>query len=264
VRKALDYAEKLGVTHAILTGKAEPTQESYDYIWRLIQLCRERGLLVDLHTNGYKLQRNVGGDYTLELLSEWGLTMVTFSIFHFDDEIHKEITGLSVNFEKLIREANSLGLLVRVSLVLAKSGIGTVDTLLEFIHRMGNMGVHMMTVRQLWIPTVRPGRFNEEVYRWNKENFVPMYQISDAFAQHASSGEISLAWQKYPIYTLAPLPWGAQVFGMEGCFDDPEHGVNITFSHCEENDKGPVMKSIVHKPNGHGYRNWDFNANILY
>lgn len=265
VEKGLDFAKRIGATHAILTGKAEPTQENPGYIYNLIKTCRDRGFLVDMHTNGFLLQDHIKSRHTLHALKQAGLTMVTFSIFHHLPNRHEELTGLKVDFPTLIKEANCLGLLVRCSLVLAKSSIGTTDDVLEFIRTMGDYGVHMVVVRELWLPTIR-GNINKEVYEWNYANLVKLYEVSNQFSDMAKLKHKSIVWYQTPILELAPLPWGAKVFAMEGegCFKDEEHGVNITFALCEENDKGPVMKSIVHKPNGHGYRNWDFNANILY
>ena len=260
VKKGLDFGKRVGITHAVLTGKAEPTQERAGYIYNLISACRNRELLVDFHTNGYLLQSNIKSGFVLAGLKAAGLTMITFSVFHHDPAKHHDITGLHVGFEGLIREANRLGLLVRCSLVLSKSGISTMDGVLEYIRHLGELGVHMVVIRELWIPTIC-GNINKEVYEWNQKNVVKLYEISNTFGDMAKT---KTWYGDMPIYELAPLPWGARVFAMEGCFKDEHHGVNITFALCEENDKGPVMKSIVHKPNGHGYRNWDFNANILY
>jgi len=264
VRKGLSYATRIGATHAILTGKAEPTQEDYLYIYQLLEECHGVWrLIADMHTNGFLLQPGKS-KYTLDQLKAAGLDMITFSVFHHRPEIHREITGLKVDFENLIREAVHLGLLVRCSLVLARNGVGTFDDVLRYIKYFGNLGVHMVVVRELWLPEFRAGKFNQEVYEWNHRNFIRLDDIANRFHQLAMMAHKTVAWETYPVYELAPLPWGAKVFGMEGCFDDPEHGVNITFARCEENDRGPVLKSIVHKPNGHGYRNWDSNANILY
>lgn len=260
LKKGLDFAEKLGATHVILTGKAEPTQEPSTYLHGLASKSSDRGFLVDMHTNGFLLQPGKS-KHNLKNLCVYGLTMITFSIFSHDPVVHKNITGLDVDFDNLIREANSLGLLVRVSLVLTKSGIGTVPNVLSFIKHMGNLGVHMVVIRELWLPaSIAPGEQSKAVYEWNNNNLIKLSCVSEPFRELSKLSHKG----QYPMYELAPLPWGARVFAMEGCFDDPEHGVNITFAHCEENDKNDVIKSVVHKPNGHGYRNWDFNANILY
>ena len=68
----------------------------------------------------------------------------------------------------------------------------------------------------------------------------------------------------YGLKQKTPLPWGTPVFVVGGTFNDTQHGVNVTFARCDEATVGSVLKSIVHKPNGHGYRNWDHNGDILY
>jgi len=263
VEKGLRFAKRLGATHAILTGKAEPTQESREYIYNLIDACSRKEFLVDMHTNGFLLQPGKSA-HSLKEMADAGLTMVTFSVFSQFAKVHSGITGLNVDFMQLIKEANSLGLLVRVSLVLTKSGVGRLESLLDFIRTMGDYGAHMVVVRQLWLPQFRAGNFSEDVFKWNQDNFVNSSNLAWHLQRIADKPHSDATWEVYPIRELAPLPWGAKVFAMEGCFYDPEHGVNITFANCEENDKGPVLKSIVHKPDGHGYRNWDSNANILY
>lgn len=262
VPKGLNLAARMGATHAILTGKAEPTQEDPDYVHGLIKVCSDHGFLVDMHTNGFLLHNN-RNDFTLEELRDSGLTMITFSIAHHDIGINKELMGVSVNYPYLILEAAKLGLLVRCSLVLCQSGIATPEDAAAYIHCMGELGAHMVVMRKLWTPSTYSEK-NKEVFEWNQKNVVPLHLVSNKFRDVAVYGPSWEDWKKHPFYELAPLPWGASVYGMEGCFTDPEHGVNVTFAECDTNDSGPVLKSIVQKPNGHGYRNWDFNANILY
>lgn len=254
--KGLEYASRLGATHAILTGKAEPTQEAPDYLCSLVGRSRDYVSLVDMHTNGYLLQPGQIKQSLLKNLTNRGLTMVTFSIAHYNIRKNKDLMGIVVDYPKLVKEAVDLGLCVRCSLVLCRSGIGTMESVMDYIRMMGELGVHMVVIRELWVPKVRC-EVNKKVYRFNIENKIPLYGIENAFKDAATLG-------KGHLDTLDPLPWGAAVYAMEGCFSDKEHGVNITFAKCEENAKGPVLKSIVHKPNGHGYRNWDSNANILY
>ena len=252
-KRGLKYATRLGVTHLILTGKAEPTQEECNYLCSLIKESQPYIPLADMHTNGLVLEKN---SYYLEDLVNAGLSMITFSIAHFDRKVNKYLMGIDVDYGALIKQAVEMGLLVRCSLVLCRQGISNVRETGEYIRRMGNFGAHMVVVRELWIPEFRRASGNK-VYEWNAANKIPLHAVESEFSYITKLGEGN-------IRMLDPLPWGAKVYAMEGCFDDTEHGVNITFAKCEENARGPVLKSIVHKPNGHGYRNWDSNANILY
>lgn len=269
VVKGLTYAKRLGATHAILTGKAEPTQEPVRKLVGLIRTCRSHDFLVDMHTNGFLLSKSYQqeAEYEeklrieplLDKLVVGGLTMITLSIAHYDPKINQELMGLKIDYETLIRKAAGLGLLVRCSLVLAKSGVYEYNEAAKYIIHMGSLGAHMVVMRELWVPSTFDGK-DKGIFEWNKKNHVSLFHIEGGFRDAA----LKKRNIDCPIYQLNPLPWGAKVYAMEGCFDDPEHGVNITFAKCDENDAGPVLKSIVHKPNGHGYRNWDFNANILY
>lgn len=262
VKKGLNYAKRLGATHAVITGKAEPTQEDVGYICDLIGVCSSKEFLVDMHTNGFLLQEGKS-EHSLEDLVDSGLTMITFSIAHHDPDINAVLMGVRVDYPSLIKKAVGLGLLVRCSLVLCESSIKNEREALSYIRCMGSLGVHMVVIRRLWTPSTYTEK-NKEVYEWNRKNEIPLHAVSYGFSTRSKAGSRDSDWIHYPLYELAPLPWGAPVYAMEGCFDDSEHGVNITFAECDANDAGPVLKSIVHKPNGHGYRNWDFNGNILY
>jgi hypothetical protein len=68
---------------------------------------------------------------------------------------------------------------------------------------------------------------------------------------------------RLPLSERDPLPWGQRVYAVSG-FKNRDYGVNLTFAKCDEATKGSLIKSIVHRPDGHGYRNWDSNGDILY
>lgn len=265
LKAGLGYAKQLGATHTILTGKADPTQEDDHYIHKLIQTARSYLPLVDFHTNGFLLQSKFDNSslkswLSLKELVQAGLTMITFSIAHHNPEKNKELMGISIDYKDIITRASELGLLVRASLVLCASGIWTFDDIYNYIIYMGSLGVHMVVLRELWNPgsEVSWTGKNQEVGAWNKQNFVSLERIQEYFDIHSSK----IMPEK--IYRRDPLPWGTPVYVVENAFKDIHHGVNVTFARCGEATKCPVMKSIVHKPDGHGYRNWDSNGDILY
>ena len=224
--------------------------------------------MVDLHTNGTNLFNN----YEISQLAEGGLTKITFSIAHLDSDVNKKLMGVMQDTEMMIKTANTYGLLTRVSLVLTKSGISTFEEVVRFIREVGEMGAHMVVVRELWIPNlVNPA--NKEILKWCEENFISVESIEKKFFNttheyHMGSvselGQFITKENSLGLIVGEPLPWGPPVYGMEGKFRDQNHGVNITFARCDQNSKGPVLKSIVHRPNGHGYVNWDSNCFILY
>jgi hypothetical protein len=98
----------------------------------------------------------------------------------------------------------------------------------------------------------------KEVFEWNSKNHLKAEPVKLELRGRAMNPN------KWGLKEKWPLPWGEPVFVMENVFRDKTHGVNITFAHCQENSRSAVLKSIVHKPNGHGYRNWDCPGEILY
>ncbi len=257
LRVGLNYASHIGATHAILTGRADPTQETSEYLCELVKAAREHVPFVDMHTNGFLLLPGSSKAGMLDDLAAAGLTHLTLSIAAIDRAKNRELMLVRDSGLSLIRYAVKLGLLVRASLVVNKSGVCDVPSLIEYIWQAGEYGAHMVVVREVWVPEVY-SQINEEVYAWNRENYVDIKPLQDEFMRLAEQ-------RRHGLRRLNDLPWGTPVFAMEGIFEsDPSHGVNVTFARCDEANVGSVMKSIVHRPNGHGYRNWDSMGDILY
>jgi len=274
LKVGLNYARTLGASHAILTGKADPSQEDPNYLFNLVKLCREYLPLVDFHTNGLLLQVGRPQHDLTELLAMAGLTMITFSIASFDPDVNFRLMGVKQEPRVLIAHANELGLMVRCSLVANKSGVKDFAGVMEYIHQAGDLGAHAVVIREVWLPDQLLGD-DKEVYDWNLANQVDIGKIQSDFESmvadkrnaFGSNAFDSVAVEKRNAYGLRirdPLPWGTPVFTVDGVFNDKNHGVNVTFARCDEATTGRIIKSIVHKPDGHGYRNWDSNGDILY
>ena len=276
----LGFAERLGCTHGILTGRADPLQEDLEYLCSVIGNIRDHLPLCDMHTNGYVFQKRLKGkaDWFLEKLVDHGLTMITYSIAHYNTAANHQIMGIEIDPSRLINFALEQGLLVRCSVVMSKSGIKDFNDVYNYIKFMGHLGVHMVVIRDLWAPDLLCNR-NEKVWKWNKDNYVSLDSVRTKFEQnaldyeflrnHLGAGSLDSVMVRplnsdKGIRRLEDLPWGQPVFSVEGCFVEKTHAVNVTFANCGEGSVGPVMKSIVHKPDGHGFRNWDTNGSILY
>jgi hypothetical protein len=250
----------MGATHAIITGKADPTQEDREYLYGLIRKSREYLPLVDFHTNGFLLYP--AGDrlsVSLDGLKNAGLTMITFSVAAFDPDVNQELMKIDQNPQALIELANfDLNLLVRCSLVVNRQGVSSFDDVMKYILTAGALGAHMVVVREVWVPDIYSG-INPDVYTWNRENFVPIKPIEEKFIEICRD-----RGNPYGLHQRDPLPWGTPVFTVSGMFTNRDHGVNVTFACCDEATSGPILKSIVHKPNGRGYRGWDCPGDYLY
>jgi len=258
LRVGLGYAHQLGASHAILTGRADPTQEDSDYLVDVIRAAREHVPLVDMHTNGYLMAPGMPKENLLIRLADAGLTMITLSIAHHEAETNRHLMLQKRSPVELIKPARELGLLVRASLVINREGVANVDDIMDYIKTLGDLGVQMVVIREVW----RPESYqvsNQDVVQWNADNWIDIGPLQEAFEAIADMED-----NPFGLSLGNPLPWGTPVFLVGGIFQDPSHGVNVTFARCEEANGGTVMKSIVHKPDGHGYRNWDHNGDVLY
>ena len=256
LRVGLGFAKQTGATHAILTGRADPSQEDDQYLLNVIRMSREYLPLVDMHTNGYLFQEGMPKADLLPKLVEAGLTMITLSTASHHFAQNRELMLMKKSPAELIKRCRDLGLMVRVSLVINKSGIHDAAGILEYIKVLGNLGAQMVVVREVWRPE-SVGRAVSEVVKWNTQNWIDIAPLQKQFEQFGKK-------KLNGVRIGNPLPWGTPVFLVGGIFDEVAHGVNVTFARCEEANGGTVMKSIVHKPDGHGYRNWDHNGDILY
>jgi len=259
IEKGLRFAARLGASHMILTGKADPTQEDDSWLCDVTELCSRNNYLpfIDMHTNGLLLRKGKAKDKLLPLMAKLGLTHVTFSIASFEADQNKFLMQIEQRPEELIPYAVDLELHVRCSLVVNKSGVSNFEEIMEYVRCAGNLGAHAVVIRELWAPE-EYSELNKDVFGWNQEYLVPIAEIEEQFHQVAATRN------QWGIQELDPLPWGTKVFVVGGIFSDSLHGVNVTFARCDEGTHCATLKSIVHKPNGHGYRNWGHNGDILY
>lgn len=269
---ALGYAQSLGATHGILTGKADPTQENPEYLLGLVARIRERLPLCDMHTNGYLLLPGKRRADLLRELKKAGLTMVTLSIASTDDATNRRLMGVPTPTE-LIPIARELGLMVRCSLVVNRDGVSDVDRVLDYVRTVGELGAQAVVVREVWRPEVRTP-VNEAVYEWNHANAVPIQPIENEISRLA--GEPRGLWDTFRwlvhgapenpnrIHRLYTLPWGRPVFAFgEGTFSDPNHAVQVVVSTSHDNFRGETFQTVVLRPDGHVYGGWESKATIL-
>jgi len=244
----LDFAARCGATSAIMTGKADPLQERPVYLTKLIRHARAKMPEVDIHTNSFLL----GKRHQLKDLVEAGLTMITFSIASFNPDQNVAFMGENarkMDYHRLISEAKDLGLKVRCSLLLTKVSVQTIDEIIDYIRTAKEYGAHQVVIRELWVSDVEVEN-QTDVWHWNIKNKVPLNAfIEDFWTCHHDN-------HRHGIKYIWPLPWGTPIFDVSG--------MNVTFSRCEESLNGATLKSIVHKIDGHGYRDWDHEGSILY
>lgn len=240
----LKYAERCGATHAILTGKADPLQESPLYLSNVIRTCAAKMPIVDMHTNGFNL---FNGKHDINNLINDGLNMITVSIASFNMQVNMRLMKQKNDPAHLLQSIPRDKLLIRCSLVLNNQGVRNTNEVLRYIAAAKKAGAHQVVIRELWVPdSNNPPR--QEILDWNKKNRIDLADIQSIFNE--------LVERKCNVKLVRHLPWGTPVYDVDG--------MNVTFARCEESFNGGTLKSIVHKVDGHGYMDWDHNGSILY
>ncbi len=229
-----------GLPYGIITGKGEPTLAPKEEIGRIIEILYDngKGLIPELQTNGVLLSRE-----NMEYWRSKGLNTVALSCVSHLDEVNSNLLSggkVSWNLGETVREANNLGLLVRLTVVLTKGGVDSPDSFLAFMKWAKEMGAHQVTFRRMGLPRdlARPG--SKRVADWIKENRVEPDFIIKELAAKGREQE--------------PLPW-AQMFTCDG--------LSIMVTDHMNPPKDNVIRHAIIQPDGHLYGSWDDPGNIL-
>jgi hypothetical protein len=235
--RGLKYARQLGATHCIITSKADPLQD-WSYVQDIAFQASEYGFLVDLHTNGYLLVRSMIDEFLGHV------DQVTFHTESFDKDVNREIMGIQPPDEEVVRCIVKLGKLVRFTALANKKTLPDVRAVIDYVKRAGALGAQRVAIREL-------GTYN----KWCEDNWVDVVDMFFKMAALTNPHTTGNALYRRG----AGLPTGENVF----LFDDPP--VQLTLgSGCFGEADDFTIRSIVHRPDGHGYRSWFDVSNILY
>ena len=240
--KAYRYAKWHGVDTVLVTGSGEPT-ERFEAAIGAIRTAEEYGFpCIEMQTNGYNLWADTD---KLARLVQKGLTTLSISISHPDPKISAEMVKLpsDYNYMDLIRQANDLGLMVRVSLNLSKGVFpsgkvrdGYMAWLPEFAKTIKAAGAHQLTLRELGMPTGADE--SHKTVQWWKANRTTDEQM-DAVVTVVTWGRNQ----------LRKLSYGNMVYQFEG--------LGTTISTCMTDTTNPdEIRSLILQPDGHLYHTW--------
>lgn len=238
-------AKESGVTTVLLTGKGEPTlfPDQITEFMRAIQT--HKFPFVELQTNGILLDENwkIMEPY-LRLWYELGMTMVAISIAHHKAEINNEITvpEQSMRLAKVIKNLHSVGLSVRLSVVMVKGGIDSVEEINNLVTFARRHEIEQLTVR----PVSMPARSrNRKVAEWIKEHSLTAEQIENIEVFLRANGTL-----------LLNLMHGAQVFDY--------NGQNICLTNCLTHSADPEeVRQLIYFPDGHLRYDWVHKGALL-
>lgn len=252
LRKGAKLSVRGGATTLLLTGKGEPTL----YPNQITQILKEVGdefPIIELQTNGVAIARGnldkpVHPSTPTTTLEEWkalGLTTIALSCVHWDNKVNGLMhpqEGEMPDLAELVAKIKGLGFTVRLSVVMVKGGIDSVEKFAEFINWARKNKVDQMTLR----PVTRPDEADGKVSEWVSKNYVTetlTYQCLEYLEQNGSH--------------LLDLAHGASVFDV--------NGQNVCLTNCLTLDKtGEQIRQLIYCSDGHVRYDWRYPGAILF
>ena len=243
--KACRLSQVNNVSTVLITGKGEPTLYPEQITEFLKHMKRFEFPLVELQTNG--LVFNNIKKYE-KYLKEWyslGLNTICFSIAHYNKKKNKEIftpKSSYIDLGKVIEKLHSLGYSIRLSCIMMKGFIDSVEEVSKLAEFSKKLKVEQLTIRSVKVPGMSE---DKKVYGWAKEHEITKEKIE----------EISRYLEKNA-KKLMTLEHGAVIYDLAG--------QNICLSDCLTiKPESENLRQLIFFPDGHLRYDWQYKGAIL-
>lgn len=236
--KLCKLIDKTDITTVLLTGKGEPTLYP-DLISNYLEKLNNRVPFIELQTNGIRL-------FDLHnLLPYWnfmGLNTICLSVVSHRREYNALIYGgKHYSLEDMIRHLHGIGFMVRLSVMLVKDIIDSMDRFIKLMEFCKTHEVDQITVRPINIPDIRTEE-NGSIYDWTMAN-----KPSEAFIGELS-GELNNNGHR-----LLDFDYGAVVYDY--------NGQNVCLSNClTENSDSDHIRQVIFYPDGKLMYSWQYGG----
>ena len=242
-KKACRFAELNGVSTALLTGKGEPTLYPDHISFYLNALYPYDFPFIELQTNGILIPKLTSELY----LKDWydrGLTTISISCVHYEKGYNKRIFSNDYpDLKDVVEKLHSIGFSVRLSCVMIKGYIDSVDKVKEFIYECKEWGVEQFTIR----PVSNSVDVKNDIYKWVEDNKIgnkTLCRIADFLVMDKKST------------LLLELAHGGKVYDYDG--------QNISLSTCLTRSKDiEDIRQLIFLPDGHLYFDWEKKGAIF-
>ncbi|MEK7376781.1 MAG: radical SAM protein [Candidatus Margulisiibacteriota bacterium] len=233
-----------GLPYAILTGKGEPTLAPEEHIADIIRTLTDlngtgKGLIVELQTNGSKLDRN-----KLECWKASGLNTLALSCVSHIDEVNSQIMSernVRWNLGDIASTARGIGFLVRLTATMTQGGIENPDSLLAFLVFAKETGAQQITLREMGKPRDHTLQGSNDVADWIDAHFVDPKMAIETICAAGAAEKDSLPWARRFSYL----------------------GMSVVITDTMSPPKDGMVRSGIIQPDGHLYGSWDDPADIL-
>jgi len=244
--KACILAKTNQVSTVLFTGKGEPTLFPEQITSFLKNMKRHEFPLIEMQSNGLVFGRE-WKKYEKHL-KEWydnGLNTISLSIAHYKDSENKKILTPDsdyINLAEVLKNLHEIGFSIRLSCVLIKDMVDTVDELKNLIAFCKKNKVEQLTVRPIRKPEKSE---DEDVSEWTGKNAPSEDSIKKINDYIRKEGK-----------RLMTFSYGAEIFDIDG--------QNIAISDCltikPETDE---IRQLIFFPDGHLRYDWQYKGAIL-
>lgn len=239
-REATEIAIKYNAENVLFTGKGEPTLYPEQISRYLSELYGKPFKRIELQTEGTLLAREGVHNEYLKEWRELGLSLIAISIYHYKSQKNSEMfrpkSGTHYDLPKLIEKLHSYDYEIRLSCVMLKDHVGSVEEVKNLIEFAKEYEVEQLTLRTADRP--------KEPLDMVVADFVDKSRLNDD-----RIGEITdfLETMGKDLYTL---PHGATVYDV----DDQ----NVCMTTGLTDDKGKdEIRQLIFFPQGLLTTSWE-------
>ena len=228
--KVRDLAQRVGVTHVLITGKGDPI-DNYEGVLEVFEVFEQY----------WPIEIQIHIDRMEDILYDehfYDFDIISMSVDH-PDQLDK--------YAKYCNEWHSLS---RMAVVLNKNFDGM--KLGWFLERCRELNFDQLTIRQPTIPfRTADTKISKITQDWIKENAWPILYQDNILK------EFQVMVERGGAVKIRDLMFGASVYDIGG----------IGFTHmeyCVESQNGEVMRSLIYQADGHLYTTWDHKGSIIF
>jgi hypothetical protein len=240
LEKCLKYSKDFGASTAIVTSSGETLFGSWTNIENILWLTKKYFGQIDIHTNAAEIlvKPAVGRDFS-QMIAPY-ISNITITVASHIEEENKNIMGQAIDYNRLFELLNNLGIIIRLSCVICKSGVNSYSKMLDYIDHYKKLGISQIVFRELWMPKID----DSNISKWNRENAIDRSEIDSwikLLVDNSDSKSLCL--------------WGDQPYDY--------NGVGISSSTSAANNSNESIKSVVYRPDNFLYPDWSTKVKIM-
>lgn len=228
LEEILIKAKKNGAERFVVTGGGEPGLMPFNELIGVISLAKKYFNKIVLITNGmflsYKKEENC--KKMIEEMIKAGLTVISISKHHYNDETNKQIMGVDTKTTELLKIISSYKktLQIRLICVLQKNGIKDTESIQNYINYAIEHEVKEICFKELYVASSL-----ESLYSKNKEN-------DYAKNNQVSLNEVIKYCENNNFKKISELPWKSPIFDNGtikiAAYTEPSVGWELTNGIC--------------------------------